>query len=105
MLDSQCAQKLKAWIEGLTDSLVILRSDAPEYDWPRVESLFLFFGCWPNNLRRTCGAISFDNANQQQRFDNALREYWKINQARRYHALVDARSLQFAWRSAIKRGF
>jgi hypothetical protein len=105
MLDAQCAQRLKYWIESLTDSLVIMRSDAPRYDWPWIEELFQFFGCWPNNLRRKCGSICFDNENQQQRFDNALKEYWRINQARRHHALVDARSLLYAWKQAIRRGF
>lgn len=104
MTEAQCALRLKNWIDDLTNSLVILRSDAPIYDWPWIEELFQFYGCWPNNLRRKCGVISFHSDIQQQRFDAGLKEYWKINHARRHHALVDARSLLYAWKKAIRRG-
>jgi len=30
--------------------------------------------------------------------------FWKDNAERMHHALVDARSMRFAWKYAIKRG-
>lgn len=104
MLDAQCASRLQQWIEGIGAEQVILRSDAPGWDWPWVEELFKFFGCWPSNLRRKCGALSFINESHEQRFDNALKAYWKIHHARRHHALIDARSLHYAWKQSIRRG-
>lgn len=100
MSEAQLAVRLKEWIEGLTDQQVILRSDCPGVDWPWVEQLFTFYGCWPKNLRRRCGVISFENDNFQKRFDAGLNEYWREHSARRHHALVDAKSLLFAWKFA-----
>lgn len=99
MTDAQCAASLKEWIEGLTEEEVILRSDNPAIDWPWIESLFQFFGCWPNNLRRKCGTIIFDDEVLQQRYIDALDEFWKVpvHAPLRHHALVDAESLMFAW--------
>ncbi len=99
MADAQCALRLKSWIEELTDEEVILRSDNPAVDWPWLEELFQFFGCWPKNLRRRCGVISFESEDYQQIYDAALEEYWRnpLVAARRHHALVDANSLAFAW--------
>lgn len=102
--EAELAVRLKDWIEGLTDGETILRSDAPIIDYPFVEQLFTFYGCWPKNLRRKCGVISFANDNLQKRFDAALNEYWREHSAQRHHALVDARSIHFAWKYAIRRG-
>lgn len=102
--EAQLAVCLKDWIEGLTDQQVILRSDCPGVDWPWVEQLFTFYGCWPKNLRRKCGTIYFSHDYQIRRYQDALGEYWKANAARQHHALVDAKSLLFAWKFAIKRG-
>ena len=104
MKEAELAVRLKDWIEGLTDGETILRSDAPIIDYPFVEQLFTFYGCWPKNLRRRCGVISFDNDNLQKRFNAALNEYWREHSAQRNHALVDARSLLFAKKRAIRRG-
>ena len=104
MKEAELAVRLKDWIEGLTDGETILRSDAPIIDYPFVEQLFTFYGCWPKNLRRRCGVISFDNDNLQKRFNAALNEYWREHSAQRHHALVDARSLLFAKKRAIRRG-
>lgn len=103
MTDAQCALHLKYWIEELTDEEVILRSDNPAIDWPWVEELFQFFGCWPKNLRRKCGAIAFETEEQQESFDAALLEYWAepFNAMHRHHSLFDARSLAYAWQSAL----
>lgn len=98
------ANNLKDWIESLTDNQVILRSDCPSFDWVWVEQLFQFYGCWPRNLRRKCGTIYFNHDYQINRYQAALGDYWKVNAARRHHALVDAKSLLFAWRAAIKCG-
>jgi hypothetical protein len=99
MTDSQCAMHLQHWIEELTDEEVILRSDFPASDWPWLEELFQFFGCWPKNLRRRCGVIAFETEGQQAIFDAALQKYWAVPQHAQYrhHALVDAKSLVFAW--------
>lgn len=102
--EAELAVRLKDWIEGLTEKEVILRSDQPRIDWQWVEQLFQFHGCWPKNLRRKCGTIYFNHDYQINRYQAALREYWKANTARQHHALVDAKSLLFAWKVAIRRG-
>lgn len=104
MTDAQCALNLKSWIEDLTDE-VILRSDNPGIDWPWVKELFDFFGCWPKNLRRSCGSIYFDDEAQQNVYQVALEMYWQtpLMAAHRHHALYDANSLVFAWWHAHAR--
>lgn len=99
MADAQCALRLKYWIEELTDEEVILRSDNPAIDWPWVEELFQFFGCWPKNLRRTCGSIHFDQEEQQEFYFRAHEDYWgvPVHSVWRHHALSDAKGLLFAW--------
>ena len=97
------AVRLKVWLESLTDKEVILRSDCPSVDWPFLEEIFNFHG-WPKNLRQKCGTIYFSHDYQINRYQAALGEYWKANAAQQHHALVDARSLLFAWKAAIKRG-
>lgn len=97
------AVRLKDWIEGLTDKEVILRSDCPAVDWPFLEEIFNVHG-WPKNLRQKCGAILFAESSQSHRFNVGLCSFWKDNAARQHHALIDARSLLFAWKFAIRRG-
>lgn len=97
------AVRLKDWIEGLTDKEVILRSDCPDLDWPFLAEIFNAHG-WPKNLRKKCGTIYFSHDYQINRYQAALGDYWKANAARQHHALVDAKSLLFAWKAAIKRG-
>lgn len=104
MTEAELAVRLKDWIDGLTDKEVILRSDQPRIDWRWVEQLFTFYGCWPKNLRQKCGTIYFDHEYQINRCQAALENYWKANTARQHHALVDAKSMLFAWKAAIKRG-
>lgn len=102
--EADLAMRLKDWIESLTDKQVILRSDCPSVDWPWIEQLSQFYGCWPKNLRQKCGTIYFSHDYQINRYQDALADYWKTNAARQHHALVDAKSLLFAWKAAIKRG-
>jgi len=104
MMEAQLAVRLKEWVEGLTDNkMVVFRSDGPAYDWPLVEYLFDFYG-WPHNLRRKYGYIHFDHLPLETRYNRALEDYWREHGSKRHHALVDARSLQHAWKQAIKRG-
>lgn len=104
MTEAQLAVRLKEWIEGLTDQQVILRSDCPGVDWPWIEQLFTFYGFWPKNLRPKCGTIYFEEHRQHHRYLAGLQSFWKDNIAKQHHALIDARSLAFAWRFAIRRG-
>ena len=100
---SEMVVRLKAWLESLTDKEVVMRSDAPELDWPFIREMFDHNG-WPSNLRQKCGAISFAESSQFHRFNVGLHSFWKDNKSRQHHALVDARSLLFAWKFAIRRG-
>ncbi len=102
--ETDLSAKLKVWIESLGQGEVVLRTDAPRYDWPLVEHTFQFFGNWPRNLRRRCGTIYFENEEMEAVFNQALESFWKTNEVRRHHALVDARSLQFAWSETKGRG-
>jgi len=105
MKESKLAVRLKDWVEHLTDEEVIFRSDAPGVDWPWVEQLFTFYGCWPKNLRRRCGTIYFDEETQADRYQEGLEKFWQEHSKRRHHALFDAKSLLFAWRFAIKTDY
>ncbi|NCN89503.1 MAG: hypothetical protein GW936_08730 [Gallionella sp.] len=102
--EAQLAVQLKDWIERLGADEVVLRCDAPAYDWTFVVELFRFYGVWASNLRRKSGTVYFDSDRQIHRYQSALAMFWMDNQARMHHALVDARSMRFAWRYAIKRG-
>lgn len=102
LMEAQLAAKMKDWIEGLGADEVVLRCDSPAYDWPFVEELFKFYG-WPMNLRRKCGTVYFDNDRQTHRYQAGLAMYWRNNSGRRHHALVDSRSMRFAWKYAIRR--
>jgi hypothetical protein len=104
MTEAQLAINLKEWIEGLTDREVTLRTDAPRFDWPWIEQLFTFYGCWPQNLRRTYGTVYFDHHFQEQLYIKNLDSYWQEHAARRHHALVDAKSILYAWQLAMKKG-
>lgn len=97
------AVSLKAWVEGLTDKDVTFRSDSPEHDWPFVQEIFNFAG-WPKNLRQKCGIIYFEESRQKHRYNLGLQSFWKDNIARQHHALVDAKSISFAWKFAMRKG-
>jgi hypothetical protein len=104
LTEAALAVRLKEWVESLGDREVIFRSDNPGHDWPWVEQLFTFYGCWPKNMRRKYGAIYFNHDYLIRRYQDALAEYWREHSARQHHALIDARSLLYGWRKAIKRG-
>lgn len=87
------AVRLKEWIEGLTAEQVIMRSDAPSYDWKFIEEIFSVHG-WPKNLRKTCGSIYFESDRQNHRYKAAAADYFKTHGAHQHHSLVDARSVR-----------
>lgn len=96
------AARLKAWIEAFGDE-VVLKSDAPNADWPFLVKIFDHHG-WPENLRRKCGFVYFEHPRSQFRYQAGLAAYWKDHGARQHHALEDTRSMRFAWKYAIRRG-
>jgi hypothetical protein len=104
MTSVDLSMELKAWIEGLGEGEVIFRSDAPSFDWPFVQELFTFFGTWPANLQRKCGTIDFGNPNFYHRYQAGMYEFWKAWREKQHHALIDAQSMQFAWKYACRRG-
>jgi hypothetical protein len=104
IMEAQLAVRFKEWIESLGDEEVVLRSDAPGTDWPFVAELCQFYVMWPKNLRRKCGSIGFDSDRKAFRYNAGLENYWALHSERRHHALVDARSLLYAYRYAMKKG-
>ncbi len=103
MLEGQLAHRLSQWVAALGNE-VVFRCDSPSYDWPFVVNLFDSYECWTMNLRRKCDTVYFNNHNFQQRYDNAIRAYWKSNAHLQHNALADAQSMQFAYQCAIQRG-
>ncbi len=101
MSASQAASKIKEWVESLGDAEVVLRTDAPRYDWVLIAELFHFYGCWPANLRRKYSTVFFETENQTNRYLMATANYWKDRSARQHHALDDARCMLFAWKFAL----
>ena len=102
MFEQQLAHRLSKWVSEI-DGEVVFKTDSPSYDWPFVEYLFTFYGCWPENLRRKCSGMIFDNPNIGFRYDCGMHEYWKGNARFQHNALVDAHSLYFSWKYAIRR--
>jgi 3'-5' exoribonuclease Rv2179c-like domain len=98
MTEIELAAKLKDWIEGLGAEEVILRSDAPDYDWQFIERIFKMHG-WPSNLCQKCSTVS----SHLHRYNVGKMYFWKDNEARQHHALVDARCVQFAWKFDIDK--
>lgn len=103
MSKAELAMRLKAWIEGLTPSQVVFQSDVPGLDWPFVEEIFNSFECWPRNLSRKCEGTWLADEEQKDRYQAALANYWRNNAYRQHHALVDARSLLYAWQQATQQ--
>ncbi|MHB1115171.1 3'-5' exonuclease family protein [Sideroxydans sp.] len=96
LMEAQLASKLKVWIEGLVAEEVVLRCNSPSYDWELVAGLFNFYD-WPSNLRKKCGTVDFDKARQTHRYQIGLAIFWKGNSEQMHHALIDARSMRYAW--------
>jgi hypothetical protein len=103
--EEDVAHKLSEWVENLGGNTVIFRSDSPSFDWRFVADMFNKFDCWPTNLERKCGVIAFENHNIWHRYQAGMADFWKSNNERQHHALVDARSLKFAWGYAHRRRF
>lgn len=99
----ELAVRLKAWIEELTDDEIVFHSDSPAFDWPFIEEIFNYHG-WPENLRRTCAQICFEEYKQRHAYSAAEANYWQDHGARQHHALVDARCALFAWKYASRKG-
>ncbi len=97
LVEAQVALLLREWIEGLGADEVVLASDAPQFDWHWIAEIFEYHDQWPQNLRRRPNRAYFRHPQHQDRFDLALTEYWQKNGERQHHALVDARSLRYAW--------
>ena len=102
MTEAELAVRLREWIEGLTDEMVIFRSDSVRHDWHWVVELFQNHGEFPKNLRPKCGEMYFNHDDQARKFQDGFAKYWVTNYKRMHHALVDARSLHFAWEAAIR---
>ena len=101
MFEIQCATRLKDWIEGLGKEVRFM-SDSPRHDWPFIEYLFDFYG-WPSNLSRKCGYVFQEDMFKQRRYERFLADYWTRNFHRMHHSLVDARSMQWATKNAVRR--
>ena len=99
---AEFARQLKTWIESF-DGQVVLKSDAPSADFPFLVKIFDVHG-WPFNLRRKCSFVWFDRQDQQFRYQQALADFWKTHGKQQHHALIDARSMQYASKFAIRRG-
>jgi len=101
-MEAQLSVQLRDWVESLGDEEVVFRSDSPNHDWPFVNELMTFYGTWPKNMRKKCGGIFFEEDRERHRFQMGLSDYWKMHGAKRHHALIDARSLQFAYKFAMR---
>ena len=101
MLEAQCATRLKQWVVGLGKEVQFM-SDSPLHDWPFVQYLFNFYG-WPENLNRKCGYVYQEDQFKQRRYERFLADYWTRNHERMHHSLVDARSMQWATKNAVRR--
>ena len=97
--------RLYCWFGDIDSQEIRLISDYPSItEFPFIQSLFEKLG-WPCNLSKKCEhlnhIIGWDNEN----FDKAIEEFWLLNAGRQHHALVEARSILFAWNSCRERSF
>ena len=95
MPERMFAEKLREWIEAFGESIALF-SDAPYYDWSWIGETLNKYG-WPQNLAKRPGTIQLGPP-RQKKFDIAIDDFWMLHGEQRHHALIDARSLQFAWR-------
>ena len=106
MTEAECAERLKAWIEGFNEK-VSLYSDSPNYDWPWVSEMFDRYG-WPENLTRQCRhACAFETDKERFRYNNAVADFWRTGKAAgasQHHALWDARCIRFARCYSYRKG-
>lgn len=79
---SAIAEKLKEWVESFGEEVRLL-TDAPAFDFPYVDHMFMEYG-WPRNLFRQPKHIA------HARFSNNVNEIFRSQGYRRHHALDDA---------------
>jgi hypothetical protein len=102
--EEELSRELRDFIESFgLDKEITLRSDSG-IDWDWVWDLFQFFGTWPRNLRKQWGGVYLDDDAQIPLYEKGMKIYWRANEKRRHHALIDARSLLFAvtYATAVK---
>lgn len=95
MTFSELAISLKKWIESMNGEVVLI-SDAIKLDWPFIDDLFEKLG-YPKNMKQGEPITFWVPKDKEKLFDQALEDYWLEHSAQRHHALVDARSLYYAW--------
>jgi hypothetical protein len=98
MTFSELAVSLKKWIESMKGEVVLI-SDAIKLDWPFIYDLFEKLG-YPKNMKQGEPITFWVPKDNEKIFDQALEDYWLEHSAQRHHALVDARSLYYAWNRA-----
>ena len=97
MMEAQFAVRLRGWVEEIGETEVVLRSDCPAIDFSFIADIFNRHECWPKNLRRSAGLIRLRLPRHQSQYAQSLVSFWSENEARRHHALIDAKSMCFAW--------
>lgn len=90
--------RLKNWIEAMDAQELLLISDSPPIDFPFIQDMFDKIG-WPYNLSKKCEPLNFSIGINNERFRQAMENFWLHNAGRQHHALMDARSILFAWNS------
>ncbi len=96
---SELAVSLNKWIESMPGEVVLV-SDAIKLDWPFIYDLFEKLG-YPKNMKQGEPITFWVPKDKEVIFDQALEDYWLEHSAQRHHALVDARSLYYAWNKAM----
>ena len=96
-MEAQLAVRLKDWIEEFGGAEAILRSDCPLIDFAFIADIFNRYECWPKNLRRSAGSVRLRLPRHQSQYTEHLVLFWDEYEARRHHALIDAKSMCFAW--------
>jgi hypothetical protein len=94
----ELAISLKDWIESKDVQEVLLISDSPSIDFPFIQDLFEKIG-WPYNLSKKCEPLHFSVGMHNEKFHQALDNFWKHHAGRQHHALTDAQSYLCAWNS------
>lgn len=83
------------------DDEVLFVSDAPRYDWPFIQSMFVCNG-WPKNLRKKCTWVDIKSLDQETFYENQLSQYWRQNpNLPRHHLLEDAKGMRTALNATI----
>lgn len=94
LTEVQVAIQLKSWVERFKAEVLFV-SDAPRYDWPFIQSMFVCNG-WPDNLMKKCFWVDFKSNEHERFYENQLSQYWIQNPKLRHHSLEDAKGMRFA---------